>query len=859
MKKIFSLFFIMAITVFAEERFDVEAYNEYLKSHEDMTYQQLLDEYPAGLFQRYAKINPYDAEYFDSIMIKFPLSDYEVKLISDHSFMVSGNRKYNSFQKPLYDIYHADLPVYVSADAILHALHVSFDNILKEKEENELSYKLTEVVNKVRSVITSYKNSGYGEVYDKAVNDLDVYFTIAKSFLSDKEENAVFPGNQNTVKNYLNLADTYKPHKIFLFTDVTDTKYDFSQLKPRGHYTDSRTLERYFKAMMWMGRTDIFIEPPVGVDEGGMPKVYTEDEKARHRILSALIAHAVKKSGAEADLKFIEDYLVILLGRQDNISIWESLEVLNKLNINQPHELSDAGKREQYRDELMKFSSANQLYNSQILYSDPLDTARAKTSSALLAIGQRPILDGFITGNVVYDKIIFEKKAITRMKPSTKDILFALGNDAVIQLLENELLKYKYSRNLAGLRYLIDGYEDDYWKSSFYSGWLKTIKSLNPPKERENMPKFMQTAAWWQKTMTTQLASWIELRHDFLLYAKQPYTTGIPICSFPKSLVEPVPDLFRAIGNMAEYMVANGIDPEFYQIDGEQLYFTRLKEICNDLTDIAEKQLHGEQLSESQNIFLKQMLSKKDSDAGCVQIKYLDGWFMDLYYGLECHTYSNQEDCGELEPDLLVADWHTVPTDEYGIEKGWVMHSGTGKVNLAVIINEDESGKSTAYIGPVYSYYEHVTENYVRLTDEEWSAMFQDAIMPPATNLYMSDSDGNDAGEYEILKTIVVGVDTDIKKAKIQVRNYPNPFSESTVIAFNIPESMYGTNATLSIFDTEGNEVLSLASHDFDSGIYSYRWSGEDNSGRQVPDGIYLARLSIGDRIYTAKISRTRK
>jgi hypothetical protein len=33
-------------------------------------------------------------------------------------------------------------------------------------------------------------------------------------------------------------------------------RFDFSQFKPRGHYTDSVELERYFRAMMWMGRID---------------------------------------------------------------------------------------------------------------------------------------------------------------------------------------------------------------------------------------------------------------------------------------------------------------------------------------------------------------------------------------------------------------------------------------------------------------------------------------------------------------------------------------------------------------------------------------------------------------------------
>ena len=60
----------------------------------------------------------------------------------------------------------------------------------------------------------------------------------------------------------------------------------------------------------------------------------------------------------------------------------------------------------------------------------------------------------------------------------------------------------------------------------------------------------MQTAAWWQHKMNSQLSSWTELRHDNLLYAKQSYTGGI-ICSYPYSYVEPVPEFFNSISVLA--------------------------------------------------------------------------------------------------------------------------------------------------------------------------------------------------------------------------------------------------------------------------------------------------------------------
>jgi hypothetical protein len=93
------------------------------------------------------------------------------------------------------------------------------------------------------------------------------------------------------------------------------------------------------------------------------------------------------------------------------------------------------------------------------------------------------------------------------MLPNSLDALFALGNDAAAQLLINDLNQYHYSTNLAGVRYLIDSYDNSYWEVTIYNMWLNSVRKLNPPEARDNLPYFMQTAAFWQQKMNTQLAS----------------------------------------------------------------------------------------------------------------------------------------------------------------------------------------------------------------------------------------------------------------------------------------------------------------------------------------------------------------
>src|SRR4030095_6457757 len=60
------------------------------------------------------------------------------------------------------------------------------------------------------------------------------------------------------------------------------------------------------------------------------------------------------------------------------------------------------------------------------------------------------------------------------------------------------------------------------------------------------------------RTLNTQLASYTELKHDTVLYAKQPYT-AIFVCEYPAGFVEPVPEFWRRMKEIAEATAA-GLD-----------------------------------------------------------------------------------------------------------------------------------------------------------------------------------------------------------------------------------------------------------------------------------------------------------
>ncbi|MBP5792523.1 MAG: DUF3160 domain-containing protein, partial [Spirochaetaceae bacterium] len=49
---------------------------------------------------------------------------------------------------------------------------------------------------------------------------------------------------------------------VFEFSDGVKYTEDYSQYKPRGHYTKNERLKAYFRTMMWFGRINFCLADP---------------------------------------------------------------------------------------------------------------------------------------------------------------------------------------------------------------------------------------------------------------------------------------------------------------------------------------------------------------------------------------------------------------------------------------------------------------------------------------------------------------------------------------------------------------------------------------------------------------------
>ena len=835
--------------------FNIEDYREFLQQHQNMSTQELLQLNPAGTFTAEINMNFNEALFFELIDSFYNLTDYEKTLIEHSGFMFSERLKKVSFGKALLEIFNEDIPVFVSSDAILHAFHVSYDRILQDMEIGLLQTRLIELINSLRNSMQQLHNkySSNPEMMTM-LRDVDVYLTVP-AVLMGQTNSPFYQENENMVDSVLSWIEAEQANTKILFSENC-RYYDWSQFKPRGHYVydpsnpNAVNQEPYFKTMMWFGRVEFYLMKPTALSYPCPAQTFADVQ--RQVIDAMLIDELFDIASSEPIHQEIDDVIKFFVGESDNVTLANLDYLKNAVSIDSASQLLDSLKLVEFQDTLKNQAFAYQLILSQILYSDPMDPDSIIPSSAFLLFGQRFVIDSYVTASVVFDRIKYMGEDICRLFPSTLDILFSLGNSASAQLLIDELDEYHYSSNLAALRYLIDHYNPEFWESSIYNYWLNSIRQLNPPEDRNIFPEFMQTAAFWQQKMNTQLSSWTELRHDNLLYAKQSYTGGT-ICSYPFSFVEPFPEFYSNLNALAAEAISYFTSLNFPDPGRKTMiinYFNRLKGISDTLQTISEKELAGMEFTPAETAFLQGMIY----ETGQSGIS-LDGWYPNLFYDDPFRGDMGYE--GLMDSDHIVADIHTTPTTCGGEVIGAISHVGTGPVNLGVFITENHQGDLTAFVGPVMSYYEYRTLDFLRLNDDEWDETYQRlALRPEWVNIYLADSLGETRGSGASLITSVEYDENDfIPQSQILLSNYPNPFNPSTVIAFTVPYDLTNSTVELKIYDVQGRLIKQLVNEQLPAGNYLSKWNSDNDKGTKVSSGIYIYSLRVGERLVNRKMT----
>lgn len=824
------------------QNFDINEYAIFLEQHQNLQYEELMELNP--ITHTYYKgiettIPMEEYAYYDSILEKYELTDDELALLNQNHFVISERLSFSNMGHAFQDVWIKDMPVFVSTDAILHAIHKSYDEILIDIEKyfmlKNIDSALTLMYNYYPLIYNQYSSD---EQLIQSLEDIDLYLTIANCLIKDSiiEPQLI---DSSEVSRILSLIEAEGFVEMPLFS-AKPRKLDFSQFTVRGHYVDDEftqeygvSLEPYFRAMMWLGRIDFWLTSPEN------DSISLADQ-LRMSLDALLLNEIVKASGAHDLIAQNSQIIDALVGESDNLTIEELTGICNSIYINDVSDILNENLFETFQDTLKKNNAYGQKIMSTILEVNIFSATPDTLPVSFKLMGQRFILDSYVFSNVVYDRIIYEEQKELRLMPDPLDVLYALGNNNAAPILEEEINRYHYSSQLSALRYLINSYEQDFWENSLYNTWLYAIKSLNTPEDISNYPLFMNTAAWQQEKMNTQLASWSQLRHDNLLYAKQSYT-GFISCYYPHTYIEPIPGFYSSIKTFADkaYSLFNEFDLETTYAARIVYYFDYLSTVMEKLHIIAQKELNNESFTEEEIEFLKEVIYESE-ECG----PEFNGWYPSIFYNM----YSVSE------ADYIIADVHTQPTDSSGNVIGKVLHVGTGKINLGIFVAPSPSNdfKNTLFVGPVMSYYEKETWNFNRMTDQEWYTLVDQNDIPKRpdwVNIYLADENGNkyDSGR-ELQSEIYVNIlEPTIANNEIdQIMIYPVPFSDELNAQFYLNNS---TNIEISLINNLGQLEEIILNKNLDKGHYSIQ-----KPVSKLNPGIYYLNIKTENSNQTIKI-----
>ena len=653
----------------------------------------------------------------------YQFSEKAKKLLVENGFVVTPG-----YKNEMYDIYteckKKGEPIFVTTDAILHTSHIFFDYLLRILEIESLYDTAVELTDKMLDLSTQQYNEAKDPEVKEAARLNIGFFAVAKKQFDPEYE--VSFNLENIVKKEI---ENIKAHQGFRFRELLTyvkehslmkTPYayeDYSQYVPRGHYTRNEKFKRYFNALMWYGRVDFKLKPgkkEPAITHGKkmtlqallMTDALLRDEKA-YRLWRKLYEPIVYFVGKTDDL-YADDYIKLIK------EIFPSEGTVDKYN--------DRERLNSFIEEAMKLRPPKILSGAAVSGNGDISTS----TKGFRFMGQR-----FIPDSYMFQQLVFGVKRMTykggrrpftmeiipyvgpvRAFPRGLDILAILGSKRALEILEKEGdTEYEdYYEQLDKLKKEFALKKEKEWKQNLYWRWLYSLLPLlEENKNKEGIPEFMQNTAWIDKEIQTTLASWAELRHDTILYAKQSYTAipksiAIPP-KFTYGYVEPYPEVYGRIKEMM-HDIRNNLNALEITPEGVSEKISAFEDLLAKLKIISEKELAQKPLTKEEYELIWNIGATLSS--------------------LKSFPEEIMEKIGSSTDEKidLVADVHTDPNTKQ------VLEEGVGSpFNIWVII-KDSKGKRLCH-GAVFSYYEFKQPMSNRLTDEKWQEMQRENRRPP--------------------------------------------------------------------------------------------------------------------------------
>jgi hypothetical protein len=646
-------------------------------------------------------------------LIDLELSAGQQALLSENGFVVAPPEpgQYREFYQIYEQSRYSDRLAFITSDSVFHIYHLIFDKMLRDLEREKFIPALETLTQTMLAASAEQYASLQGTSLEEPARRNAAFFGVAARLLGLPD--APPAPASDLVEAELALIDAHGGPQVSPLWDRDDLPNDkkliedYSQYIPRGHYTRSEELKRYFLGMMWYGRLTF--------------RLRDDFETRRALLLTQALRTATAPDGRPAaDLwEGIYDPTVFIVGKADDLSYHEYGALSDAV-------FGPSAGPEAYGDDalLAQFNhAARGLPTPQVnsmwvwIWED-----RQEATQGFRFMGQRFTLDEYVFGQLIWRKVGTE--AQPRGLPQGLDFFAALGSDEALNILaeRGETDYAHYSEQMDKVRGEIANLQQDSWTQNLYWAWLYAFQPIIEPKDTR-YPAFMQTGAWTRKDLNTALGSWTELKHDTILYAKQVLAEmgGGGPQEPPRGYVEPNPEAFARLLALAQ-MTSDGLSSRNLLTDTTSANLANLIDMLAFLKATAERELNGQPIP----------------DDDYWRIKYFGGELEALTIAASDCEGAAAPDCRDLQDQkaALVADVASGLLPDGSLA---ALEEAIGQPTEIYVVLPDEPLRVA--VGAVYTYYEFTVPPGGRLTDEQWQAQVESGDTPPApewTALFVS-------------------------------------------------------------------------------------------------------------------------
>ena len=461
-----------------------------------------------------------DVVNMDNLINPFQLKEFDSKLynmLGRNGFAIvpaEHNQLFHVYEKNDY----ADFPSFVTTDLYLQLFHLYFDCVLRDVEEKHLDSLMMVFSSQMEAEMKTLTSSQDAEV--KAAAEFgQAWFAVASWLFSHDKA----PASAAT----LNVPEAYKKMVMEEITKAFDAEngysdmleyfppeemFGYSLFRPRGHYTRSKVCSRYFRGMMWLQTAHFGTNKPSKMKQIALiANVFNQQPK-----LSAIYNK-------------VSEPITYLMGTPDNVTIIQVANRIKEMGLPIGQLLSS-------RKDMANLTKDIEEIAKRQMRIELKKTRGSKYVVDIMPQRYQPDAEALITTT--------DQDSPVSLRPCPKglDWMAVMGLPGAERILMDELKEaQKWADFPKALTTARKKAATTPWEACVANQWMYTLQSLGDT--AQSLPYFMQSPQWQKKNLDTALASWAELKHDAILYAKQPMLAecgdGGPEPPVVKGYVEP--------------------------------------------------------------------------------------------------------------------------------------------------------------------------------------------------------------------------------------------------------------------------------------------------------------------------------